>query len=321
MNYRRLGKAGIKLSELSFGSWVTFGSQLDVSAARDMIKVAFDAGVNFFDNAEAYANGESERIMGQVLKDFRREDLVVSTKLFWGGPGPNDRGLSRKHVIEGCNNALKRLQVDYVDLIFCHRPDPETPIEETVRAMDQVIRQGKALYWGTSEWSAPQLEEAHRIAREILATPPTMEQPEYHVLHTHRVEKEYAPLYDRFGMGLTIWSPLASGILTGKYNNGIPKDSRLARMEWLAGLLTPDRLKAARAFTHLADDLGTSPARLALAWCLKNPRVSSVILGASRMEQLKENLGAVEVVPKLTDEVMKRIREIQAMAPEMPSEE
>ena len=316
MKYRRLGKAGLKVSELSLGSWITFGGELDVSSARALMQSAVDEGVNFFDNAEAYANGESERIMGEVLKDFPRESLVVSTKIFWGGQGPNDRGLSRKHLLEGCNKALKRLQLEYVDLIYCHRPDPETPIEETVRAMDHLIRQGKALYWGTSEWSAAQLEEAYTLARDLGCYPPSMEQPQYHLFHSHKVEDEFLPLYEKHGLGLTTWSPLASGILTGKYNHGIPRGTRLDRVTWLRSMLTHERIEGARALTQLAHELHCTPGQLAIAWCLKNPNVSSVILGASGLDQLEENLKAQEVVPKLTDEVMEKLRTIQATVPQ-----
>lgn len=316
MHYRRLGTAGIKLSELSLGSWITFGGELDVSSARALMQSAVDAGVNFFDNAEAYASGESERIMGEVLQDFNREDLVISTKIFWGGQGPNDKGLSRKHLIEGTNKALKRLRLDYVDLLFCHRPDPETPIEETVRALDHIVRQGKALYWGTSEWSAEQITEAHRIARELGCYPPTMEQPQYNLFHSQRVEREYAPLYERFGMGTTIWSPLASGILSGKYNQGIPRGTRLDRVTWLRGALSPERIAGAKAVVSLAQELGCTPSQLAIAWCLKNPHVSTVILGASRLDQLEENLGAAAVVPKLTPDVMARLYAIQQTVPQ-----
>lgn len=233
-----------------------------------------------------------------------------------GGSGPNDRGLSRKHVIEGTHKALKRLQTDYVDLLFCHRPDPETPIEETVRAMDHLIRQGKALYWGTSEWSAEQLEEAYRLARELGCYAPSMEQPQYNLLHHKRVEQEYAPLYQKYGLGTTIWSPLASGILSGKYNAGISKGTRLDRVAWLRSMLTPERLEVARGVTALAAELGCTPSQLSLAWCLKNPNVSTVILGASRLEQLQENLGAQAVVEKLDEAVMARLEALKALTPQ-----
>lgn len=305
MEYRRLGKSGLRVSELSFGSWLTFGPQLDLDAARALMRQAFDAGVNFFDNAEAYAKGESERLMGVALEEYRREDLVVSTKIFWGGDGPNDEGLSWKHLMEGTNAALKRLRLDYVDLIFCHRPDPDTPIEETVRCMDLIVRQGKAFYWGTSEWAADQIEEAHRLARELHCIPPVMEQPQYNMFERHRFEVEYAPLYEKYGMGTTIWSPLASGILTGKYNDGIPEGTRLARVDWLASRLTPERIAQVKQLETIAADVGCTVGQLAIAWCLANEHVSTVILGASSAEQLAENLASREVA--MTDEVMSRI--------------
>lgn len=319
MEYRRLGKAGIKLSELSLGAWITYGGQVGEEIAEQCMRAAYEYGVNFFDNAEAYAGGKAEVVMGNVLKrtGWAREDYVVSTKIFWGGKGPNDRGLSHKHIIEGVNKALKRLQLDYVDLVFCHRPDPNTPIEETVRAMDQVVRSGKAFYWGTSEWSAADIMRADGIARANHLTPPTMEQPEYNMLHRERFEKEYAPLYRDLGYGTTIWSPLASGVLTGKYNNGLPEGSRLAQVEWLReNSLTEERLQTVRALAPVAADLGCSLAQLALAWCLKNPNVSTVITGASRVEQVHENMKALEVAPKLTEEVMERIESILQNKPE-----
>lgn len=310
MQYRQLGKHGIKLSELSFGAWVTFGKQLDLSAVKKLMQAAFEGGVNFFDNAETYASGEAETLMGKALKDFRREDLVVSTKIFWGGKGPNDTGLSWKHLMEGTNNSLRRLQLDYVDLLFCHRPDPNTPIEETVRAMDVIVRSGKAFYWGTSEWKAEQIEEAHRVAREIHCIPPAMEQPQYNFFERNKVEKDFLPLYSKYGMGLTIWSPLALGILTGKYNQGIPKGSRLEKEDWLARDLTPKRIETVRALEPIAKQLECSLAQLAIAWCLKNPHVSSVITGASRLEQLEENLGACEVAQKLTPQILKQMNSL-----------
>ena len=315
MEYRRLGKSGLQVSALSFGSWVTFGNQVDDTIARECMVAAYDAGVNFFDNAEGYAGGKSETVMGAILKKlgWRRSTFLVSSKVFWGGDKPNEVGLSRKHVIEACHAALKRLQVDYLDLYFCHRPDPDTPIEETVRAMHTLVEQGKVLYWGTSEWSAGQIREAHAVAREWRLTPPTMEQPQYNLLCRDRVEREYASLYTDFGLGTTIWSPLASGLLTGKYNNGIPSDSRVNTpgMGWLKEMFqqaqSDGRLDKVRALAPIAADLGVSLPALGVAWCLKNPRVSTVILGASRVSQLKENLRALEVVPKLTDEIMARI--------------
>lgn len=307
MKYNRLGRSGLRVSELSFGSWVTFSKQLDLGGAKDLMRQAFDAGVNFFDNAEAYANGEAEKLMGEALKDYRREDLVVSTKLFWGGEGPNDKGLSWKHLMEGIDNSLRRMQLDYVDLLFCHRPDPDTPIEETVRAMDLILRQGKAFYWGTSEWSADELEEAFRIAKELGCIAPVMEQPQYNMLVRKRFEVEYAPIFERHGLGTTIWSPLASGILTGKYQDGIPEDSRLASMEFLRERLN-DRTRAQVAeLMGIAEGIDARVSQLAIAWCLENPNVSTVILGASSPKQLEENLAALEVRERFTDEVRSAI--------------
>ena len=312
MKYNRLGSAGIKVSEVSFGSWLTFGPQLDLEQIKACMKVAFDHGVNFFDNAEAYAEGEAETLMGQAHADYRRGDLVLSTKLFWGGKGPNDIGLSWKHLVEGTKASLKRLRVEAVDLLFCHRPDPNVPMEEVVRAMDVLVRQGHAYYWGTSEWSAVEIMEAHLVARELGAIPPVVEQPQYNLFVRERVEKEYQPLYRRFGMGTTIWSPLASGILSGKYNDGVPKGSRLDRIDWLRARLDEAKIKKARAFGELAKELGASSAELAIAWCLANPHVSTVILGASNPTQLRQNLGAVEHRSKLTPEVLARIDRIMA---------
>jgi len=312
MQYNRLGKAGIKVSELSFGSWVTFGKQMDVEKVKQCMRTAFEHGINFFDNAEVYAKGQAEILMGEALQDFRREDLVISTKLFWGGDGPNDTGLSRKHLLEGTEASLERMQLDYVDLIFCHRPDPNTPIEETVLAMDYIIRNGYALYWGTSEWSAEQIEMAYLTAKELNCIPPSMEQPEYNMFHRQRVEQEYAPLYKKYGLGTTIWSPLASGLLTGKYNNGIPTESRLAREAWLIPQDFAERVEKVKRLNEVAQALDCTLAQLALAWCLKNPQVSTVITGASRVEQLLENLVALQVKDKLTEDVMAQIQTILA---------
>jgi len=315
MRYRRLGKSGLKVSELSFGSWVTFHSQIEDGEATRMMQLAYESGVNFFDNAEVYARGESELMMGRVLKQLSwgRDTYCVSSKVFWGGEKPTQRGLSRKHVHDACHAALQRLQVDYLDLFFCHRPDFDTPIEETVRAMSDLVSQGKVLYWGTSEWSADQITNAHGIARELGLVPPTMEQPQYHMLARERVEREYAQLYETLGLGTTIWSPLASGILTGKYRDGIPQGTRIGLdgYGWLREQFESDegraKIQKAIELEPLARDLGASLATLAIAWCLVNPNVSTVILGASRREQLEENLGAHEVVPKLTPEVLERI--------------
>ncbi|MBE2239761.1 MAG: aldo/keto reductase [Caldilineaceae bacterium] len=314
MNYRRLGNAGLKVSELSFGSWVSFGTQMNVDTAYDCMVAAYDAGVNFFDNAEAYARGESEVIMGQILKraGWRRASYVVSTKFYWGlNDGPNERNtLNRKYLMQAIDNSLKRFDMEYVDLIFCHRADPNTPIEETVFAMDDIIRQGKALYWGTSEWSADEIRAAWEIAERHHLHKPQMDQPQYNMLHRDRVEQEYARLYDDIGLGLTIWSPLASGLLTGKYNDGIPADSRasLPGYEWLKSRLTdPTLLTTVRALKPIADGLGGTMSQLAIAWCVKNPHVSTVITGASRVSQVHENMKALEIVPKLTEDVMARI--------------
>jgi len=322
MQYRRLGRSGLQLSALSFGAWVTFGRQVGRSLARDLLAMAHDHGVNFFDNAETYNHGVAETLMGDVLADLRfpRDSYCVSSKVYFGAaenPLPTQRGLSRKHVIEACHQALQRLRVEHLDLYFCHRPDPDTPIEETVGAMDTLVRQGKVLYWGTSEWPAEAIAEAHRIARENHMFAPTMEQPQYNLLHRERVEQEYAPLYDAYGMGTTIWSPLASGLLTGKYNDGVPSDTRLSQpgYEWLREAILEqggDRIEKVRRLVPIASDLGVSMAQLAVAWCLVNPHVSTVMLGASKLEQLKHNLEALDVLPRLDAQVMKRIE--QALA-------
>ncbi|MEQ9465087.1 MAG: aldo/keto reductase [Haliea sp.] len=318
MEYRRLGKSGLKLSGFSYGSWVTFGRTIDVNAAIDCLAVAYDAGVNFFDNAEGYAWGTSELIMGEALRrlNWSRDSFCVSSKVMFGSkknPGPLQRGLSRKHVMEACEQALQRLGVDYLDLYFCHRPDPETPIEETVRAMDTLVQQGKVLYWGTSEWSAEQLLEACAVADRHHLTPPTMEQPEYNLFVRNRVEQEFEPLYEQHGIGLTTWSPLCSGVLTGKYNDGIPDGSRasLDGYGWLAKNILSEqgqvRIEVTKQLTQIALDLGVSVSHLALAWTRCNPRVSTTILGASSAAQLRDNLAAVDVVAKLTPEVQQKI--------------
>jgi len=324
MEYRFLGDSGLKVSALSFGAWVTFGSQMNEEIAAECMHAAWDAGVNFFDNAEVYADGVAEEIMGAILATcgWKRSDYVVSTKIFWGGEGPNDRGLSRKHIVEGTDAALARLRLDYVDLIFCHRADLYAPVEETVRAMNHVIDQGKALYWGTSEWPAERILEAYHIARRERLIPPLMEQPQYNLFHRDRVEREYAPLYERIGLGTTIWSPLASGLLTGKYNEGIPDGTRstLEGYEWLqsrlAGETVEEKIDKVRRLTAIANELGCTMAQLALAWCLTNPNVSTAITGASRPEQVKENMKAMDVVDKLTPEVLERIEEIVDNKPE-----
>jgi voltage-dependent potassium channel beta subunit len=321
MNYRWMGKSGLQLSELSLGAWVTYGGQVGQDIAEQCMIAAWENGVNFFDNAEGYAGGNAEIVMGNVLKKlgWKREEYVVSTKIFWGGDKPNQTGLSHKHIIEGVNNALRRFQLEYVDLCFCHRPDPNTPVEETVRAMDVLVRQGKIFYWGTSEWSAADVMHADGIARQYNLTPPSMEQPQYNMLWRERFEVEYAPLYRDLGYGTTIWSPLASGLLSGKYNNGIPEGSRAALegYEWLKEqLMKPERISKVRDLKTVADELGCNQAQLALAWCLKNPNVSTVITGASRPEQVHENMKALDVVPKLTDDVMERIEEILGNKPQ-----
>lgn len=317
MQYRRLGTSGLQLSALSFGAWVTFGKQVGRSLARDLLAMAHDRGVNYFDNAETYNNGVAETLMGDVLADLRfpRDSYCVSSKVFFGAvdnPLPTQRGLSRKHVIEACHQALQRLRVEHLDLYFCHRPDPDTPIVETVAAMDTLVRQGKVLYWGTSEWSADDIIEAHRVAKQNHLYAPTMEQPQYNLLHRERVEKEYAPLYDAYGMGTTIWSPLASGLLSGKYNDGVPDGSRLSQpgYEWLReAVLEHDgsRLEKVRRLAPIAAELGVSLAQLAVAWCLSNRHVSTVMLGASKLEQLEQNLAALDVLAKLDKDVLKHI--------------
>jgi len=324
MEYRRLGKSGIQLSSLSLGSWLTFGAQISDNTADELMGLAYDAGVNFFDNAEGYAEGKSEEVMGKILKSkkWQRESFVVSSKVFFGTAekGPNRIGLSRKHVIEACNAALKRLQVDYLDLYFCHRPDKNTPIEETVWAMNTLLQQGKILYWGTSEWSAVEIMEAIRVARQYNLIGPTMEQPQYNLFERNKLENEYLLLLKEYGLGTTIWSPLASGVLSGKYTSGKAKDTRLdvKGNEWLKdALLTDDKLKKAAALQEIADELNVPLAKLSLAWCLTNPHVSTVILGASKPEQLKENLTALEVLPLLKPELLLRIEDIVGSKPKL----
>ena len=326
MEYRRLGSAGLQVSALSYGAWVTFGTQVGEDVAYELMKTAYDAGVNFFDNAEAYAGGEAEILMGRVIKQagWKRSDLVLSTKIFWGGSGPNDKGLSRKHIIEGVEAALQRLQTDYVDLVFAHRPDIHTPIEETVRAFNHVINQGKAFYWGTSEWSAAQIMEAYAIARREHLIPPQMEQSQYNMFHRDRIEREYAHLYDEIGLGTTIWSPLASGLLTGKYNKGMPEGTRtsLEGYEWLRKHFEDEeavqRIAKVGKLMNIADDLGVSMAQLALAWTLKNPHISTTITGASKPKQIVENMKAIDVVSQLSTDVMEKIDDILDNKPPAP---
>ncbi len=324
MKYRHLGRSGLRVSALSFGSWVTFGPQLDDTLAHDCMQAALDAGVNFFDNAEVYAAGQSELIMGRVMQKagWKRSDLVISTKIFWGGEGPNDRGLSRKHLLEGVDAALARLQLRYVDLVFAHRPDITTPMEEIVRAMSYLVDSGKTFYWGTSEWSAEQILDAHHIARREHLVPPTMEQPEYNMFNRDKVESEFAGLYETIGLGTTIWSPLASGILTGKYAGGVPDGSRmtLPGYEWLRAGIENEKGQARIAKTEelrpIADKLGCTLAQLAIAWCVSNPDVSTVITGASRPEQVEENMQALEVAERLTPELLESIDDILGNRPE-----
>jgi voltage-dependent potassium channel beta subunit len=319
MKYRRLGSAGLKVSELSFGSWLTFGNQISDELAEDLMRKCYENGVNFFDNAEGYARGRSELVMGKILEKvgWPRDTWLVSSKVFFGAAEepqkPNQYGLSRKHVFEACHAALRRLRVDYLDLFFCHRPDPDTPIEETVRVMSDLIAQGKVLYWGTSEWSAQEIMQAVTIARQYNLVPPTMEQPQYSLLVRERVEKEYARLYSEIGLGTTIWSPLASGLLTGKYNDGIPKETRLGfeSNEWLREyVISDEKIAKVKTLAAVAADLGISQAVLAIAWCLKNPHVSTVILGASKENQLTETLTASEAAEKLTPDVLEKIEQI-----------
>jgi voltage-dependent potassium channel beta subunit len=327
MIYRRMGKTGLQLSVLSFGSWVTFAKQIDDSISDRLMGMAYDAGVNFFDNAEVYSRGESEKMMGRVLKgkSWDRTSYTVSSKVFFGWRGeenkPNQMGLSRKHVVEACHEALGRLQVDYLDLFFCHRPDKNTPIEEVVRTMNTLIQQGKILYWGTSEWSAAEIVEAHMVARQLGLEGPAVEQPQYNLFERQKMEVDYKTIFSNIGMGTTIWSPLASGLLTGKYNDGIPEGSRLGieGFEWLKDrTLSEDRIGRVKSLKEVADELGTSQATLAIAWCIANPNVTTAILGATREEQLIENLKALEVLPKMTPEVMERIDTIMGTKPAAP---
>jgi voltage-dependent potassium channel beta subunit len=326
MDYRRLGKSGLKVSEFSFGAWVTFGKQVGEDDAPSLMATAYDNGVNFFDNAEGYEQGNAEIVMGDALKKlaWRRDSYAVSSKVFWGGEKPTQKGLSRKHVTEAANAALKRLGVEYLDLYFCHRPDIDTPIEETVWAMHNLIVQGKVLYWGTSEWSAQQITEAYAVARREHLTPPTMEQPQYNLFHRQKVEAEYLPLYDLVGLGTTIWSPLASGLLTGKYNDGIPADSRmnLPGYEWLKKSLESEegqkRIAQVKQLAGFANELSMPLHHLALLWCNANPHVSTVILGASKKSQLEDNLKALAHKPKMTPEVLQRIDTLLGNKPAGP---
>jgi voltage-dependent potassium channel beta subunit len=326
MQYRRLGRSGLQVSALSLGSWLTFGKQISDDTAESLMVAAYERGVNFFDNAEAYARGKSEIVMGNILakQNWDRSSYVVSSKVFFGDGGqkPNQTGLSRKHIFEACHAALKRLQVDYLDLFFCHRPDKNTPIEETVWAMNHLIQQGKILYWGTSEWSAQEIMEAHMAAQRLNLIGPTMEQPQYNMFHREKVEVEFSQIYKTVGLGTTIWSPLASGVLTGKYLDKFPEGTRLGMegLEWLKDLsLTEERLEKVRKLSKIANDLGTSMPKLAIAWCLTNPNVSTVILGGSKVNHLEENIDALELVPQLNEEILNSIEEVLGNKPAHPT--
>lgn len=326
MEYRRLGKSGLQVSELSFGSWITFGNQIENNTSEDLMKMAYDAGINFFDNAEIYADGKSEEVMGEILKKmgWARDTYIVSSKAFFGSGGtlPTQKGLHRKHLVEACDAALKRLQVDYLDLYYCHRPDKQTPIEETVWTMHNLIQQGKIMYWGTSEWSAQEIMEAHLVAQRYNLIGPTMEQPQYNMLVREKVEVEFSQIYKTVGMGTTIWSPLASGVLTGKYNDGKEGEARLKRAElsWLSDkLLVKETLEKVKKLTAFSKELGMTMPQLGVCWCLKNPNVSTVILGASKTSQLEENLKAADKKELLTDEAMEKIEEILDNKPQHPA--
>lgn len=313
MNYRKMGKTGLKLSEISLGAWVTFGDQIDQKRASDLLHTAYDQGVNFFDNADIYADGEAEEVMGKSISDLPREALVISSKVYWKTmPGPNGRGLSRKHIMESCHASLKRLKTDYLDLYFCHRYDEETPLEEVVRAMDDLIRQGKVLYWGTSEWRAAQIAQAHDIAHQWGLYPPMVEQPQYNMLSRGKVEDELVPSADELGFGMVTWSPLRFGILTGKYNDGMPEEeTRLTRDEsWAEKELREERLDKVRQLTKIAEQLGVSMAQLAIGWLLRLPQVTSVITGATKLRHLEDNLKAPQVLDKLSSDVMEEIDSI-----------
>jgi voltage-dependent potassium channel beta subunit len=327
MQYRRMGKTGLQLSVLSFGSWVSFHKQINDSVADELMGIAYDNGINFFDNAEVYALGESEKMMGRVLKQKKwdRTSYVVSSKVFWGWRGkenkPNQTGLSRKHVVEACHEALQRLQVDYLDLYFCHRPDKTTPIEEVVWTMNHLIQQGKILYWGTSEWSGVEIMEAHRVAHEYKLIGPAMEQPQYNLFERQKMENEFLQIFKTVGLGTTIWSPLATGLLTGKYNDGIPADSRMAipGFEWLKERWVIDeKINKVKALSAYAAELGVSVANLSIAWCVKNENVTTTILGATKKEQLVENLKSLDVLPLLTNEVLEKIDTIMDTKPTLP---
>ena len=326
MEYRNLGKSGLQVSVLSFGSWVSFSKQIDDKIAGDLMSMAYDSGINFFDNAEVYALGESEKMMGRILKKKKwdRTSYVLSSKAYFGWRGkenkPNQTGNSRKHLTEACNEALIRMQVDYLDLFYCHRADKNTPILETVQTMNTLIQQGKILYWGTSEWTGVEIMEAHRTAEKYGLIGPTMEQPQYNLFERRKVESDYSEIYKNVGLGTTIWSPLSSGLLTGKYNDGIPKNSRfgLEGFEWLKdGIISDEKIKKVKKLGELATKMGVSLAALSIAWCIKNPNVSTAILGATKKTQLTENLKALDVLPLLTEEVMEKIEKIMNNKPQI----
>jgi len=319
MHYRRLGRSGLKVSEISLGAWITFGNQIDARLADDLIHAAYDQGINFFDNADMYANGQAEVQMGLAIRDLPREALVLSSKVFWPTmPGPNGRGLSRKHITESLHASLRRIGTDYLDLYFCHRYDPDTPVEEVVRTMNDLISQGKILYWGTSEWEAAQVMQAIAIARQYGLIAPSMEQPQYNLFHRKRVELDLALIAREYGLGLTTYSPLYYGILSGKYNDGIPEGSRaaLADMAWIRDRITPERVAIVRQLTALAEDHEMTTAQLAIAWILRRKEISSVITGATRVEQLDENIAGGEYAESLTDDVLERIEQIVGNLPE-----
>jgi len=327
MEYRYMGRTGLQLSVLSFGSWVTFHKQLDDNLADELMSIAYDNGVNFFDNAEVYALGESEKMMGRVLKrkTWERSSYCISSKVFWGWRGkenkPNQTGLSRKHIFEACHEALERLKVDYLDIFFCHRPDKKIPIEEVVWSMNLLIQQGKILYWGTSEWTGVEIMEAHRVAQQYKLIGPVVEQPQYNLFERKKMEEEFLMVFKTVGLGTTIWSPLASGLLSGKYNNGIPEDSRFALkgFDWLKDRwMVEDRIEKTKRLAALAQELNISTATLSIAWCIRNPNTTTAILGATNKEQLRENLKTLEVLPKLTEEVINKIEEIMQTKPVLP---
>ncbi|HMD89014.1 MAG TPA: aldo/keto reductase [Anaerolineaceae bacterium] len=319
MHYRRLGRSGLKVSEISLGTWITFGNQIDQKKAGDLIHAAYDQGINYFDSADSYANGKAEEVLGQAIQGIARTSLVISSKVFWPtSTGPNGRGLSRKHIMESVHASLRRLGTDYLDMYFCHRFDPDTPVEEVVQSMDILIRQGYILYWGTSEWQASQIAMAVGYAREANLIPPSMEQPQYNLFHRQRVEIELAPVCKELGIGLTTFSPLYSGILSGKYNDGFPPDSRatLGDMAWVRDRITPERIATVRQLTALAQELNVTTSQLSIAWLLRRKEVTSVITGATRVEQLDENLGSAEVLNKLDDDTLERIEKIMGNCPE-----